>query len=307
MLNVTLNSCIEAFKTLDCECEIVLVDNSDPKFYELLPVACPVGFTTKHNLRIIRQEQPSFTAARMRAAREAKGEYIFCVDSHVLFGQNTLKDSIGFMDSMSTYPRLGFGHPPIRWAHQGPAAVKHTLKMADNGTPWGQWDKRCIKEEKIFWKFMPWICRRDWYVDTLKGYGSHADHFVSWGGAEMLQQLKSWMLGYEQWSIPTDPIIHIGPYTPAVIKTGQYKYRTYGANGNFPHGFGVLLAFYVLGGDEGYAHAKLCEKRIQNRHKIKVDDYWPKVIEVGKDEYDWLQLNKKWGYTQLLEEAPWNN
>jgi len=255
---------------------------------------------------MIHQEQPCFTSARMRAAEAAKGEYIFCVDSHVLFGQNLLKDSISFMDSQADNDKLGFGHPPIRWAHQGPKAVRHTLKMAANGTPWGEWDRGFITHTKMFWKFMPWICRRDWYLNTLKGYGSHSDYNVSWGGAEMLQQVKSLMLGYENWAIVTDPLIHIGPYTPDIVNTGQYKYRTYSENGNFPHGFGVLLAFAALGGSsDGYKHAKLCEDRIFNRHHIKVDDYWQKALELSNDEYNYIQNNKKYGYIELLTTKPW--
>jgi hypothetical protein len=296
MFNLTLNSAIESFKTLDCNAEIVVCDNSDKKFHELMPTVVPVGFQRQCHVRMYNQEQPCFTSARMRAAKEAKGEYLFCVDSHVLFGQKTLIDSVAFMDKNAEKSNLGFVHPPIRWAHQGPAAIRHTLAPAPNGTPWGSW------------KFMPWICRREWYLDTLKGYGSHSDHNISWGGAELLQQVKSWMLGYEQWALPTDPIIHIGPYTPEVIKTGQYKYRTYTANGNQPHGFGVLLAFYVLGGpDAGYKHAKLCEERIKNRHGISIDDYWPKACELGHAEHEWLMANKKWDYLELLEKQPWND
>jgi glycosyltransferase involved in cell wall biosynthesis len=307
MLNVTLNSAIEAMKGCKWTSEIVVCDNSDPKFVELLPLACPVGFTRKHNVRIIRQKQPCFTSARMRAAEAAKGEYLFCVDSHVLFGRETLNDSIDFMERHSSNPMLGFGHPPIRWAHQGPAAIKHTLKVSDKGLPNGGWDGAFATEQQMYWKFMPWICRRDWYLNTLKGYGAHSDHMISWGGAEQLQQVKSLMLGYENWAIITDPIAHIGPYTPAVVKTGQYKYRTYTANGNFPHGFGVLLAYAVTGGPiEGYKHAKIGEEAFTNRHKIKVDDYWEKAVELAANEYNWLQENKKYDYLELLETKPWN-
>lgn len=305
VFNITLNSAIEALRSIDFDGEVVVCDNSDEKLWKLMHIMCPVGFTKKFNVRMVRREEPGFTAARMEAARQSKGKYIFCIDSHVLFGLNTLRDSVDFMDRREGDESLGFGHPPIRWAHQGPAAVRYTLGISDLGTPWGQWDGGVQGEKKIFWKFMPWICRRDWFLDTIKGYGTHSDYSMSWGGAEMLMQVKSLMMGYENWSIPTQPIVHIGPYTPDVIKTGQYKYRTYGKNGNYPHGFGVLTAFYVLGGKDGYEHAKKSEERIVKRHHIHVDERWPEVMKVGQKEHDWLNERKKYGYLELLDEKPW--
>lgn len=306
MLNVTLNSAIESLKGINADTEIVVCDNSDEKFWQMIPIACPQGFKKKYNVRIIRQKEPCFTSARMAAAKEAKGEYIFCVDSHVLFGNGTLRDSLDFMERHSSDEMLGFGHPPIRWAHQGDAAIKHTLKISEKGLPNGGWDGAFATEQTMFWKFMPWICRRDWYLNTLRGYGSHSDHMISWGGAEQLQQVKSLMLGYQNWAIITDPIIHIGPYTPEVVKTGQYKYRTYSANGNKPHGFGVLLAYAALGGPNvGYKHAKLGEDQFTNRHKIKVDDYWKEAVRLSASEHKWVTAQAKYGYLELLEKKPW--
>lgn len=306
MLNVTLNNCIEMMKSLGCESEIVICDNSDKSFYELMPIAYPAGWLKKGLVKVIRQENPCFTSARHRAAEAASGDYIFCIDSHVLIGYNTLRDSVDFMDRNKDNDRLGFGHPPIRWAHQGPAAVKHTLKISPKGLPNGGWDCAFTSEQQMYWKFMPWICRREWFLNTLKGYGTHAEAMLSWGGAEQLMQVKSLMMGYENWAIITDPVIHIGPYTPAVVKTGQYKYRTYGANGNKPHGFGVLVAYYVTGGpDAGYKHAKIGEEAFVKRHIIKVDDYWGAVETISRPEYEWLQSRKHYDYLELLETKPW--
>jgi hypothetical protein len=306
MLNVTLNNAIEMLKTIDMDGEIVICDNSDPKFYELMPIAYPTGWLKNGWVKVIRQEEPGFTTARHAAAEAAQGEYIFCVDSHVLFGLNTLRDSIDFMERHKDDEKLGFGHPPIRWAHQGPAAVKHTLKISDKGLPNGGWDCAYSKERRMFWKFMPWICRREWFLNTLRGYGTHATERLSWGGAEQLMQVKSLMLGYENWAIPTDPVAHIGPYTPDVIKTGQYKYRTYGAHGNKPHGFGVLVSYAVHGGPVvGKAHAQLGMRQFVNRHKFKPLERWDEVWEMAKPEYEWLNERKVYGYEQLLREKPW--
>ena len=306
MLNVTLNNALEMMKTVDGDCEVVICDNSDPRFYKLMPIAYPNGWLKKGLVRVFHEDEPSFTHARMVAAREAKGEYIFCVDSHVLFGLNTLKDSVSFMDRHKDDKMLGFGHPPIRWAHQGPAATKHALKVSPLGLPNGGWDRAYTKERKIYWKFMPWICRREWFLDTLKGYGTHATEKISWGGAEQLMQVKSLMLGYENWSIPTDPVIHIGPYTPDVVKLGHYKYRTYSKNGNFPHGFGVLVGYYVTAGDkEGYKLAEAGEEQFKNRHKFDFRTRWDDVKRVSEPEYQWLAKRAKYTYAELIEQRPW--
>lgn len=310
MLNITLNSAIEACKSLPpgCNSEIVLVDNSDENCRSLMGVVIPSGFQRKNNVRVFYQDTPCFTSARMLAAEKARGEYILCVDSHVLFGHSLLKNSVDFMDRHAQDDNLGFGHPPIRWAHQGPAGIKHTLKISPNGTPNGGWDRAYTSECPMYWKFMPWICKREWFLETLKGYGTHATAQLSWGGAELLMQMKSLMLGYTNWSIISDPLIHIGPYTPEVIKTGQYRYRTYAASGNYPHGFGILVAYYILGGDvDGYRHAKLGEEQFFNRHKINVDQYWEKAKEVGKAEHHWLMENKKIDYLELLANRPWES
>lgn len=320
MLNVTLNNAVEMLKTIDGGGEIIVCDNSDQKIYEILPIAYPTGWIKQGLVKVIRQDQPGFTSARHRAAEVAKGEYLFCVDSHVLFGLNTLRDSVAFMDRHKDDQTLGFGHPPIRWAHQGPAAVKHTLKISPEGLPNGGWDCHYVVEREMYWKFMPWICRRDWYLNTLKGYGTHATAMLSWGGAEVLQQVKSLMMGYKNWAIPTDPIAHIGPYNPQTIEASKtqtdcsvlpgikfdYKYRTYAANGNYPHGFGVLVAYAVLGGEtDGYKHAKIGEVKFTARHNIKVDDYWKKALAVGMPEHEWLNTVKKYDYLELLQTKPW--
>jgi hypothetical protein len=160
----------------------------------------------------------------------------------------------------------------------------------------------------MYWKFMPWICRKDWYLNTIKGYGTHSNAMLSWGGAETIQQVKSLMMGFDNWAIATDPVIHIGPYTPEVVKTGQYKYRTYSANGNYPHGFGVLASYMVLAGDKlGYELAKKGEKAFTARHHIEVDKYWKEAVKVGKAEYEWLDSVKKYSYPELIEARPWES
>ncbi len=320
MLNITLRSAIEALQPfLPENGEIVVVDNSDKVQWEALPGVIPYGYRSKKVVQLIRQEFPCFTEARMEAARQARGEYVFCVDSHVLFGANILTDCVKFMDEAPA--NIGFGHPPLCWAGQGEAGRRWTLGVSDRGTPWGNWSG--LKEKppcKMFWKFMPWICKRDWYLNTLNGYGSHAAHGLGWGGAEMLQQFKSLMLGYDNWAIDARPIIHIGPYgglpngvdqsclgwTKDVSELDDadprhYKYRVYGANGKYP-GLGIFVAFYVFLGEEGIEEARKVEDRVQKRHGITVDSHWHLAREYGVQEHHWLKDHEKYTYHKVLEQ-----
>lgn len=302
MLNVTLRSAIEAMIPFGDQAEIVLVDNSDEeKWKKGIPAVIPQDYIRRKQIRIFRQEFPCFTEARMEAARQATGEYLFCVDSHVLFGYNTLVDAVNFMDNEAP-DNIAFGHPPICWAGQGEVGKRWTLGISDRGTPWGNWARKGYREHgKMFWKFMPWICRRDWYLNTLNGYGSHAVYGLGWGGAEMLQQFKALMLGYENWALAIRPVIHIGPYGGLAQGLDTYKYRTYGANGKYP-GIGVFVAFYVFLGEDGIEEAKKVEDRTNRRHGVTVEKHWDLARQFGKAEHEWLQANQKYSYHQLLEE-----
>jgi len=302
MYNVTLRAAIEACKAVDGGTEIIVVDNSNKELFELVRAVTPQTYIRQRKVKLIRQDFPCFTEARMEAARQAKGEYIFCVDSHVLFGHNILKDSVEFMDNIG--PEIGFGHPPLNWGGQAEMHSRHDLKIDDH--PWGGWNKRYAIPQKISWKFMPWICRRDWYLNTLKGYGCIADHRMSWGGAEFHQQIKTWLLGYENWAIATSPVIHLGPYPAKVAQMTPYKYRVYGNSGKYRPGLGVLVAFYVWGGDDLKDEARKVEDRLNNRHGITVDEFWPQAKEIGHEERQWFKTVQKMTYWEMMEQRPWD-
>ena len=167
---------------------------------------------------------------------------------------------------------------------------------------------------------MPWICRRDWFLDRDKGlnaYGALAEHRVSWGGGDLHIGVKPWLLGFKNWAVPTNPCIHIGPYpkidagdTPGTTivssnKSDPYRYRQYAASGNFPHTFGFLVSCYVLGGEP-----------MMNRNKdilnerfgkfINIKKFWSKAIELGKKEREWLTKRQKLTFEQLLQTKPWD-
>lgn len=301
MYNMTIRSAIEELKSIDGDGEVVVVDNSNQKLWELVQAVTPKTYIRQKKIKLVRQDFPCFTEARMRAAREAKGEYIFCVDSHCLFGHNVFRDSVQFMDS--TKANVGFGHPPVNWAGQAEQHGRHDLTM--NSHPWGGWHRHYKKAQKMSWKFMPWICRRDWYLDTLRGYGSLATHRMAWGGAELHQQIKGWLLGYENWAIPCSPVIHYGPFPAGVRKLTPYKYRVYGNSGKYRPGLGILVAFYVWGGQKMKEEARKIEPRVKKRHNITIDEFWDKAVEIGKEERAWFETVQKIDYFDFMKNRPW--
>jgi glycosyltransferase involved in cell wall biosynthesis len=322
MMAVTLRSCIEELSPLGPgNSEVVVCDNSDAPVYAVLKSVLPSGYIRDKTLKLIRQDFPCLFTARETAAKNASGEYIFCVDSHMIIGHNVLVDLVNFMDSKSNDPTLGFAHAPLSWAHQHESRARHDRDMTKGEL--GPWGTAYKDVRTITWKGMPWICRRDWFLNRdkgLNGYGALAEHRVSWGGGDMHIGVKPWLLGFKNWAVPTRPCIHIGPFpkrdnskgnpnsvvvsNPLLI--GNEKYRLYGSSGNFPHTFGFLVSCYVLGGEP---MMKRNEKMLTEKfgNFLKTKEWWNKAIELGTNEKKWLDSRKKLSFEQLLISKPWTN
>lgn len=314
MLSVTVRSSIEALKPIGLDqCEIVIADNSDEPQYKLINSVLPTGYCREGLLKIFRQEQPCLFSARELAVSKSTGDYILCLDSHMLVGNNMFVDLVRFMDERSDDPTIGFAHAPINWAHQHERTSKHDRDMSINEL--GNWNLKYEKERTITWKGMPWICRRPWFLDKesgLGGYGALAQHSISWGGGDMHIGVKPWLLGYKNWAVPTSPGIHIGPFPKIdTVKgdknsaaVGPDKYRLYSVSGSYPHTFGFLVSCYVLGGEPMMKRNK---EAITNRfgRYIDVDKHWNKAIELGQDERTWLEKRQVISFEELLVKKPW--
>lgn len=317
MLSVTINSCIEELRPLGLNnCEIVICDNSDLEVCKQLNSCLPIGWIRDDLLHIHRQDFPCLFTARETAIKHSKGKYICCLDSHVIVGRDMFVDLVEFMEDRRGIDSLGFAHAPVNWAHHHQRNAVHDRDMSVNEL--GDWNKSYKKIRKITWKGMPWICRRDWFLDAwdgLNGYGALSQHKISWGGGDMHIGIKPWLLGFENWAVPCNAAIHIGPF-PKINRTTSnpancggefngYKYRLYGTSGDFPHTFGFLVACYVLGGEKMMNRNKAAIiERFGNY--IDVDKWWQKAMVYGKDEKAWLDDRKIMTFEQLLERKPWD-
>ena len=316
MLSVTVRSCIEELKPLgEGNGEIVICDNSDAHIYRRLSSFLPIKYIKEGLLSVYRQGFPCLFTARETAISKSKGDYIICLDSHMIVGRNMIVDLVEFMESRSDDLTLGFAHAPINWAHQHESRSKHDRDMSKSELgPWGMTYKH---ERTITWKGMPWICRRDWFLDKtngLGGYGALSEHKLSWGGGDMHIGVKPWLLGFKNWAVPTSPGIHIGPFpetdykdNPNVVSVsgpGEHKYRLWGKSGNGPHTIGFLVSCYILGGEP---MMKRNTPSIRRRFGdfIDIDKWWDTARSYGEGEKVWLDNRKIMTFEQLLESKPW--
>ena len=297
MLAITVRSVLEGLVEVP-ESEIVISDNSDRDRYEQLLKFIPPGYVKEGKVRIFRQDFPCLFTAREQAAREAKGDYLFCLDSHMLVGNGTLRDLVAFMDRADE--KVGFAHAPINWCHQHESIARHDRDMET--CELGDWGTAHSEERKITWKGMPWICRRNWFFEELGAYGALSQHRLAWGGGDMHIGVKPWLLGFENWAVPTRPCIHIGPF-PGTDK--EFPYRLYSQSGRFQACLGFLVSCYVLGG-EGMMerNREVLEKRFGKYFSPRAS--WKKAMRLGEDEREWILRKQKMSFEELLEKRPWN-
>jgi glycosyltransferase involved in cell wall biosynthesis len=310
MLVVTLRSIIEELRFMPSDqSEIIVVDNSDEKIYNLLPSYIPRRYIDEGRIKLFRQDKPCLFRARETGIAKATGRYIMCLDSHMLIGHDSIKDMVEFMDRKVNDKHLGFAHAPISWAHQHERMARHDRDMSV--CELGNWGAAYAYPQKITWKGMPWICMREWWIKKLNGYGALSEHNLSWGGGDMHIGIKPWLLGYANWAVPTNPIIHIGPFPDVKgVRVGDYvrgmdKYRLYGKSGNGPVCLGFLVSFYILGGEP---MMKRNEKALKSRFGKWFDPqkHWKEAIKLGHKEKLWLDKHRVMTFNELLKKRPWD-
>jgi hypothetical protein len=303
LLATTVRSCIEEFVPLEkigVGCEVVICDNSEEEQRKHIYSAIPGGYVKDGRVRILTQDFPCLFTARELAIREAYGDYVVCLDSHMLVGHRMLVDLFDFMERADE--RVAFAHAPISWVHQHERAARHDRDMTEHEL--GEWGIAYNRERKMTWKGMPWICRKDFFLGPLRGYGALSQHKLSWGGGDMHIGIKPWLLGYENWAVPTRPGIHLGPLPVSVRGPSREKYRLYSRSGKGTVCSGFLVSCYVLGGEEMMRrNAKILGKRFK---QIDPEKEWVRAIDRGKTEKAWLDSAKVMSFEELQERRPWD-
>lgn len=296
MLAVTIRSAIEELSPLRGGGEVVIVDNSDEEYREAISSICPKRYKDEGKLQLHWQNFPCLFTARERAAEEARGDYIICLDSHMICGHNSIKNLVDFMNSMRRR-EVGFAHGPLNWVAQHEDLSRHEMK-----NPWGAWGRQYHYRRLVSWKGMPWICRRKWFLDTLNGYGALSQHKQSWGGGDMYLGTKSWMFGFPNYAVPSRPFIHLGPFPMAVRR--HHKYRRYANSGQNPLYSGFLIALYALGA-EGLLNDPEYREFLTTQFKVDIRGNKDLAWELAQDDRAWINEHKRYSFEELTKLQPW--
>ena len=301
MLAVTVRSALEELKPLRDDSEIVICDNSLREYSEAVKAVIPSGYVTGGRIKLLFQEFPCIFTAREKAIEVSEGEYVACLDAHMLTGRNMFRDLVRFADSLTGEDKrkMGFLHAPISWAHQHESSARHDRDMSK--CELGDWGAAYAYPTKMTWKGMPWLCKREWFLDDLGGYGTLSKYKLAWGGGDMHIGIKPWLLGFENWAVPTSPGIHLGPFPGDA--TGLHKYRTYTESAFGPPCVGFLVSSYVLGGEE-------CLQRnlpvVEKRFGVDFRELLGKIREISQEERAWLRSRQVMTFQEMLETKPWN-
>lgn len=308
MLSVTVKSALECLKSIDNDGEIIVVDNSDEPLWNLIKTVnkSPLALhdVREGRVKLIRQDFPGLYSAVQKGTEIAEGEYWYRADSHTLFGHNHFKDLVEFMDS-GTDNKVGCGFSPLGWIRQHERFARHDIRF-DRDRIFDNWGRQYYEPTKICWNFGSRICSLDWWK-TIGGYGFFADKQIGWGGGEFYVAIKSWLMGRENWAIPTSPQYHIGPFSDEILRLTTYRYHQYGKSGTTSTGMGILCAFYALGGDAAKEELLKSQASIRKNYAIEIEERWPEAKEIAHDAYEQLKQVQAMSFEQFLKDKPWED
>lgn len=295
MLLVTVISAVEDLKGI--RGEIVLVDNSEVKYWEMID-ALLAGQVKDGLVRIIHKEEPSGAAAMELAAREAKGRYLFYTDSHTWIGSGTIPALLDFYRRHEGEP-IAFCHAPIQWAHHSKGVRKVSMRLHENAM--GTWGRMPEHECKIVFKGMPHMIPTDVY-HAIGGYGCLAEHHVGWGGLIPYLGWKPWLLGYENWGIPQGVAYHFGEYPPCCRE--EIKYRIYRGHGRYGAGRSHAVAAYVIGGEK-FLTEQFEPANMGRWFKGGLTEAIQHARHIGEAEREWMLEHQVRDIYDLLADPPW--
>lgn len=292
---ITVISALEELSTLNYKYEIIIVDNSDrEQHFRALRKLINIEYIRDGIIKIYHQDHQCLFTARELGIRKSKGKYLLFVDSHCIFGRDSIANMVEFAESKTN---LGFVYGPVCYSvnHEDDAFCDRGV---DDflGIRLGQC--RYKRESfKVPFRGMPFLCEKSFF-SKIKGYGTLSEHRLPWGGGDFILGFKSAMLGYDNWMVTNATVIHIGPFKNDCYLPPSYIRES---GRGFPKRFGMIISAYIIGGE------KLVKARIEQLNKrIGTDTLNERTIQLavsmGEEERRWLWNESKKTYYEIVSE-----
>ena len=289
---ITIRSALEEFKSLGRKYEIIIADNSDNGVQrDAIQDLIPSLYIKEGIIKLIYQPFPSLFSARELAISKSFGTHLLFVDSHCLFGRDSISNLLNFS---LTQPGIGFAYGICCYSH----------RVEEEG--WCDRDVTTSKGIRLGWyhgqswaqpfqapfRGMPFICSRTTF-DEIGGYGFLSRHRLAWGGGDYFLGLKSSLFGFTNWTVPSSLVIHLGPFS-----NDRYLIQSFLREParNHPVRIGMLAAAYALGG------TPLANHRLSGISKLVNQRTLSSAIRLGEEDRRWIQSRIKVTYNQLVEK-----
>ena len=130
--------------------------------------------------------------------------------------------------------------------------------------------------------------------------GCCAEHKLGWGVLRYLG-MKPWLLGRENWIVPSGVVYHFGEWPEAAREL--VKYRTYSKSGESRAGVAYAVAAYVMGGEEFLRQE--WEPAKMSRFMPSLEWAIAEAKRIGEQDRQWILANQIISLQDLLANPPW--
>lgn len=276
--------------------EFILMDNGSTdetsRFFAWKPIEkgnfwkyqySPRGLVNEGLLRIFYDPVLSNVGTRNKGVLHAKYENIIFSDAHITVRLGTIKS---ILETLNKYG--GIVHAPISWmgasCYNDQAGMQYSYKVGEK--IWGTWNKVQVAATPFY---IP-ICghaflavKRKQFLD-FRGY-PYAQRV--YGGGEPYLDTKYWMLGSTSMMDPRALVYH--------LSAGRgYSWH----NNDLIHN--MLLVSYILGGQKWVDRIRITYLNNERINHSYLNLLTEEALKEGKEDYEWLQANKKYDFEQVL-------
>jgi len=293
----TARSLLEEAKRFNERFEVVIVDNSDnEQDWEMLKLLIDPEYRIKEDIKLIKDKVSCIFTARDLGVYHAKGDHIIILDSHMMLGRNSLNY---FMKCFEEEKDVGVAYGPLVYHNK----VEENAFHSRNIYTFAPVQFKELKQDhtKIPFRGAPFGFRKDFYQE-INGYGALSEHKFSWGGGDAYLGIKSLMFGKTNYLIKNFIGIHIGPFKddPFLYKSSEYERID-----NKARWVGILVAGYILGGEELLqARVNRVRRRLEKFENFD-ERFLHNVRMLGESERRWIRENAKLTFKEV--QSKWQN